>query len=245
MKIWAEKKQQTVAFELPQLPGETFQIVIPEMITDTKGPILPWPQQTSPWKIDENKAVSWAEIRDVVYMEAEVLFQDEQILAAVKVTNLSQTNWEKVNAFTCFRLQHAPSFQDPQLTRTYLPVAGRWKSVAELFAENRPGEGPYTFFRVESGPELEDLWVCDGYERTPPAYYHPQVVSKGCCCVVSADGTCVAGMTTRTPAYIFINRNCCIHADPIIGDVAPGENREANSVIHIFQGALPEFIERC
>ena len=245
LKIWAEKKPQMVAFELPQLPGETFQIVIPEMITDTKGPIVPWPQQSPQWDIT-NTAAAWSvEIQDVVRMEASVVFQGEHIQALVSVTNLSRTTWENANAFTCFRVRYAPSFQGAQLARTYVPVAGEWKSMANLFAEHHPGEGPYTFFRVEGGPALEDLWVCNGYERTPPAHFHPQVVSKGCCCVVSTDGTWIAGMTTQTPAYLFSARNNCIHADPTFGNVAPGDTSEASSIIHIFRGTLQDFTKRC
>ncbi len=245
LKIWAEKKRQTVAFELPQLPGETFQIVIPEMITDTKGPIVPWGQQSRHWDITDSAAAWSVEIEDVVHMEARVVFQGDHIQALVSVKNLSTNPWENANAFTCFRIRYAASFQDPQLVRTYVPVAGKWKSMATLFAQHHRAEGPYTFFRVKPGPELEDLWVCSGYERTPPAHFHPQAVSKGCCCVVSTEGTWIAGMTTQTPAYLFNARNNCIHADPTFGTVAPGATAEASSIIHIFRGTLRDFTERC
>ncbi len=241
LKIWPDAQKQTLAFELPQLPGETFKIVIPELVSDNKEPIIPSSLPSPNWDIEKEAARWQAEIRDVVRMEAAVLFRDEQIQTSVTVTNLSHRIWENVNAFTCFAYYDAPLFDDPKLTRTYLLVEEEWKSIAELFAENSPGNGPYTFFRVRGGPALEDMW---NYRRINQI--HPQVVSRGCCCVVSTDGQWIAGMTTRKPAYVFNNRNeRCIHADPDMGNVAPGETSKGNSTVHIFRGTLGDFVERC
>jgi hypothetical protein len=56
----------------------------------------------------------------------------------------------------------------------------------------------------------------------------------------------VVGMTSSHPAYVFNNSGVpCIHADPLIGDIAPGETAEAISVIHIFKGSLDDFGKRC
>jgi hypothetical protein len=232
---------QSIGFELPELPGEEFRIVIPELISDTKEPILPWEQPPPNWDIRENLARCLIEIHNTIRMEAEVRFCDERIEARVMVTNLSQRSWEMVNAFTCFAFYAAPSFNDPQLTRTYFPVNGQWKSVAELFREHDPGTGPYTFFPVAGGPPLDDLWLC---RKIPQRC--PQVVSNGCGYVVSTGGDWIAGMTTRTPAYVFHNRRePCIHVDPLMGTVAAGATAEGISNIYIFRGTVASFMKRC
>jgi len=120
-------------------------------------------------------------------------------------------------------------------------VNGKWNSVSELFAEQIPGGGPYTFFPVANGPQLEDLWLGRKISQ-----HHPQIVSKGCACVVSKDGAWIAGVTTRTPAYVFHNRReRCIHADPFLSTVASGATIEGVTDIHIFRGTLTDFMNRC
>jgi hypothetical protein len=174
-------------------------------------------------------------------MKAQVLFLEQKIETRVTMTNLSQRMWDKVNAFTCFAFYSAPAFDDPQLTRTYVPVEEGWKSIAQLFADHDPGDGPYTFFPVAGGPRLDDLWLC---RKIPQR--HPQTVSRGCACVVSSDGRWIAGMAARTPAYVFNNRReRCVHANQLIQSVAPGETTEGISVVYIFSGTLDDFTKRC
>jgi hypothetical protein len=233
--------QQNIGFELPELPGEEFRIVIPELISDLEEPILPWSTPSPKWEIGDNLARCLIEIPHEIRMEAEVRFLGEEIRTTVRATNLSERSWQKANAFTCFAFYAAPLFDDPQLTRTYFPVNDHWKSIADLFAAHNPGEGPYTFFRVAGGPPLEDYWVCRKIQQN-----HPQLVSRGCAYVISKDGQWVAGMTTHNPAYLFHNRReRCIHADPLMGTVPAGGTAEGVSTIYILRGMASDFIKRC
>lgn len=241
MKIERDPQAQTITFELPQLPGEIFSTVIPEVISDAKEPIVPWHHPSPNWEIEQDFARWSTHIEGVAHMEAEVRFRGEQIETWTRVCNLSPRTWEQVSAFICFKYWQAPSFDDPDLSRTFFPVDEGWKSVAQLFAEHNPGDGPYTFFAVAGGPALGDLWVC----RQIPQW-HPQVVARGCGCVISRDGQWVAGMSTPRPAYVFNNRRKrCLHADPLLGTVAPGESAEGGAAIYVFRGGLGDFSARC
>jgi hypothetical protein len=240
-KIWVDEQKQTIAFELPELRQEVFKIVIPELVSDSKEPIVPWEHPSPDWRIEENSAHWSTEIPGKARMKSEVQFGQDRILTRVSLTNLSKQSWEKTNAFTCFAFYAAPTFDDPELTRTYFPVNDNWKSVSVLFSEHNPGDGPYTFFPVVGGPQLSDLWL----GRKIPQH-HPQIVSRGCACVVSKDGNWIAGMSTRTPAYAFHNRKeRCVHADPFLGTVPPDATIEGTSEIHIFRGSLADFMDRC
>lgn len=241
VKIWDVKKYSSMmGFELPELPGEAFQIIIPEVVSEAKGPIVPYTEEPySPWEIGENRAHFSLQIPKTVRMEAMVLFRDQEIEARVRVTNLSQRTWDGVSAFTCFAYFDAPGFDDPQLKRTYLPVDGRWKSISELYAEHSPGDSPTAAFSVAGSPSLKDLGVEQG---------HPQVLSKGCACVISTDGNWVAGITAERVAYVFNNggyRWRCIHANPLIGTVVPGATAEGANMIYIFRGTIADFMKRC
>lgn len=159
VSIWpvTDLPHQTIGFELSELPGEEFRIVIPELISDDTEPIFPWEQPSPRWNIGSGAARCSIEIQDKIHVDAEVLFCKERIVTRVAATNLSWRTWKNVNAFTCFAFYAAPSFYDPELTRTYFPVKGEWKPVGELFKEHYPGGSPYTFFSVAGGPQLEEL----------------------------------------------------------------------------------------
>lgn len=233
--------RQTLSFELPHLPGEEFRIAIPELVSDAKKPIMPWGHPSPEFDFEQNRARCLIEIPGSICVEATVSFLGERIDTLVKATNLSSRPWEHTNAFTCFAYYAAPSFYDRSLTRTYFPVDGKWKAVTELFKEHDPGGGRYTFFPVSGGPQLEDLWACREIQQ-----FHPQTVSQGAACVTSLDQRWVAGVFTPSPAFLFVNRvKTCIHADPLMGTVGPGQTGEGLMSIHIFRGTPADFAKRC
>jgi len=74
---------------------------------------------------------------------------------------------------------------------------------------------------------------------------HSQVMSQGAACVLSKDGKWVAGMATQMPAYVFNNRReRCIHADPLLGTLQPGQTVQDVSNVYIFRGSLKDFDAR-
>jgi hypothetical protein len=235
------EERQSIFFELPALPGQIFHLVIPELISDTEENPLPW-GHASPdrWEIGENRAAYTLTEKNVIRCDAEVVFHDERIEARVKVTNLSDRTWRQSNAFTCLLFRKAPLFEDRTLVKTYVPVGEDWKPLAGLFKQASMKNG-LTFMPVAGGPKMADLWV-----GTQITSHYPNELAHGSICVVSHDGEWIAGMTAPKPAYVFNNAGLpCIHADPLLGDVPPGESAEAGSVIHIFKGSLKDFAARC
>lgn len=243
MKIWQEEEMphQTTGFSLPDLPDQVFRLVVPELISDSTEDLLPWSHPSPQWDIDRESAHCASEISGAIRMSADVTFSAERIDIHVAVTNLSTRTWDNANLFTCFAYYPAPQFHDPERTRTHFPIApGVWESVADLFAEHDPGPGPYTFFPVRGGPALSDLWVCRQINQM-----HSQQLSAGAACVLSSCGQWLAGMASARPAYVFNNRRqCCIHADPLLGTVAPGRTTHCLSTVHIFRGSLEDFDAR-
>jgi hypothetical protein len=236
-RIYPDKLKQTLDFEINILPGQVFKVVIPEIITDRQETLLGWNESVSHWDIGPEHA-SWdCEIPGVIRANSSVLFGQELIEARVRMTNLSQRTWELANAFTCFAFYEAPLFDNPELDRIFFPVDGRWRSVADLFAQTNPGDGPYTFFSVKGGPQIRDIRVVRLVRQT-----HPQAIDYGAGCVVSKDGQWVAGVSTGRPAYVFCNRReRCIHANPLYGPIAPGQTAEDTTYIRIMRGGLTEF----
>lgn len=236
-KARAAAQKQSITFEPDGLPGEVFRITIPEIVSDGGGVIVPWSQPSPNWDIDERSAGWFAEAPGRFGMTASVTFTDGPIATTVALTNLSPNTWTRVTAFTCLAYWESPLFDDPDLSRTYVPVENGWKAVGELFRDHDPGGRPYTFFPVEGGPPLASLWLC----REIPQW-HPCRLARGAACVVSRDGRWVAGMSAEAPAFVFVNRReRCVHANAVVERVAPGETAVARSTIHIMRGGLPEF----
>jgi len=203
---------------------------------------LRWEHPSPIWDITAEGAKCVVEVQDVLVMAADVHFGRELIDVHIRVTNRSERTWELANLFTCFAFYKAPGFNDPDLTRTYLPTGpDRWETVADLFSETDPGSGPFTAFAVQGAPPLEAMWL----PRTPQVQCHPRVLSRGAACVVSADGQWVAGMFAPRPAYVFHNRrDCCIHADPLLGTVEPAQTVENLTQIVVTRGSVSDFQER-
>ncbi|MBI4578932.1 MAG: hypothetical protein HY718_04465 [Planctomycetes bacterium] len=236
-KIYPDKLRQTIDFEADVLPGQVFKLVIPEIITDEQEILIPWSQDVPAWDIGPNRAAWTCERPGIVRMAAAVLFDDGLIEARVEITNLSSRTWHLANAFTCFAFYEAPRFDNPELDRMFFPVEGRWRSVADLFAEKSPGDGPYTFFPVRGGPRIRDMMVVRLVKQT-----HPQMIDAGAGCVVSTDGEWVAGISCEHPAYVFCNRKeRCLHANPVFDDAEPGATARASSYVRIMRGGVAEF----
>lgn len=235
--VYGDIQKQTVAFETADPPGQIFKIVIPEIVTDREGTLLKWSQEVPAWDIGPDRAAWTCEIPGVIRMNAAVLFRTDVIEARVEMTNLSARTWTLANAFTCFAFYAAPLFDNPEMDRILFPVDGRWRSVADLFAQASPGRGPYTFFPVRGGPRLEDMDVCRLVKQR-----HPQVVQYGAACVVSRDGQWVAGVSAARPAYVFCNRReRCIHANPVYEPIAPGQTARESTFIRILRGGVADF----
>jgi hypothetical protein len=236
-KIYPDSLKQTIDFEIDSLPGQVFKLVIPEIITDQQEILVPWSQEVPYWDIGPNHASWHCETAGLVRQTSTVLFGDEVIEAQVEITNLSDRTWRQVNAFTCFAFYAAPLFDNPELDRMMFPVNGRWRSVADLFAEKSPGNGPYTFFAVQGGPPLRDMMVVRLVKQT-----HPQIIDYGAGCVVSKDGRWVAGISSSHPAYVFCNRKeRCLHANPVYDEIAPGQTACASSYVRIMRGGVADF----
>ena len=148
-RIYADPKNvpQTFAFELADLPGEVFRVVIPEWVSDDQEIVVHWTHQVPRWDYGDDYATWSDEISDQIRLCSTVLFNKEVIEARVELTNLSHRSWRLANAFTCFAFFTAPLFDNPELDRMMFPVGGEWRPVAELFSQQSPGDGPYTSSR--------------------------------------------------------------------------------------------------
>lgn len=229
--------RQTISFQLPDLPAQEFRIAIPELISDVHGAIVPWGFASPEFEISDRCAELNIEVANAVNMQARVVFREDGIEARVRATNLSVGTWEVVNAFTCFACYRSDLFHDPEGIRTCVPTDDGWKPLSALCAGLDSGT-PYTFVPIKGGPRLTDVWACRQLQAR-----HAPAASRSEMCIVSADQQWVVGISTRSGAYLFNNRDLsCLHAAPFTETVAPGASWEAINTIFIVRGDPDDFL---
>jgi hypothetical protein len=182
-RITKAQQAQSILFEPDGLSGEVFRVTIPEIVSGSREPIVPWSQPSPHCDIGGNSASWSAEVPGRFRMAADVSFTGGPISATVTLTNLSPDAWDLVTAFACLAYREAPLFDDPELSRTYVPVEDTWRTVGSLFRDHDPGGRPHTFFPVVGGPALASLWLC----REIPQW-HSRMLSRAAACVVSRAG---------------------------------------------------------
>lgn len=249
VKIWDTRQYNlTLSFELPELPGEVFSIIVPEIVSEKQELILPYSDgPLAYWSLNKNFAHYGLEVARKLGLDGTVQFTDQRISCALKITNLSERRWENVSTFTCLAYHEAPHFDDPNFGRTYVAVAGKPTSVAELLKKYPSVDGA-ALFPVSGSPPLDAFAVCMAKEYEHDRY--PQTLSNGSACVASIDGKWVAGISAAPAAYVYINsedspkfRWRSIHADPWIRAIEPGQTALAETVIQVFRGTPQEFFE--
>jgi hypothetical protein len=224
-KARAAAQKQSITFEPDGLPGEVFRITIPEIVSDGGGVIVPWSQPSPNWDIDERSAGWSAEAPGRFSMTASVTFTDGPIATTVALTNLSPNTWTRVTAFTCLAYWESPLFDDPDLSRTYVPVENGWKAVGELFRDHDPGGRPYTFFPVEGRPPLASLWLCREIPQWHPdgSPVAPRVVRA----------TALVAGECQGAAFVFVNRReRCVHANAVVEQVVRQRPQGAEHDLH-------------
>ena len=50
MRFYPDSQEQTIAFEPDSLPGQTFKVVVPEIVSDADGVIVPWNHKAPRWE---------------------------------------------------------------------------------------------------------------------------------------------------------------------------------------------------
>jgi hypothetical protein len=247
--LWDKREYNlTLSFALPELPGEVFSIIVPEIVSKKQELILPYSEvPLAYWSLSKNLAHYGLEIAGKLALDGTVQFADQRILCALKITNLSERRWENVSTLTCLAYHEAPHFDDPNFDRTYVAVAGKPTSVAELLKKYPSGDGG-AFFPVSGSPPLDAFAVCMAKDYEHDRY--PQTLSNGSACVVSIDGKWVAGISAEPAAYVYINSEDSpkfhwrsIHADPWIRVIEPGQAVLAETAIQVFRGTTQEFFE--
>ena len=222
---------------VPIIPGETFQICLPEWIGNDRSRCIGYQEIPSPWtrlrggslKTEWHKADSCAG-------SATLTPQLDVVDFRISVVNLSREPWMSVHSFNCLNFIHSPRFYDVDMERTYVFLEdGGMHRLSTL--RRVKGSRPMQFYRIDGKhlpPSLE------GWEVTSPDTVYQPVVA-----VVSRGQDFVAGMAVQEALCLFSNREySCVHVNNDFGDLGPGEEKTMKGRLYFMRGTLGEFYLR-
>jgi hypothetical protein len=153
----------------------------------------------------------------------------------IQLTNESPNSWENTVLPACFQLNESPSFCDWEGERTFVVVDGRYRAITQT---NRVEPVRWqNYLLTERELPLQNGLV---YGHQPLS---PQRVSNGLIGVLSKDGRSVAGVIWNCVGYVFYNQHpdfCCIHSQPLLGHMKPGQTKRVKGTFYLLDGGMKE-----
>jgi len=247
--------------DLPNRPGEFVTLWLPENIwRDIPGrEELPRPQRgpvsyeanavfgmdkseqwhRTPWDRTEGGGVS----RTVHFADGFVAARanpvSDGLLLELAVTNTTSRVWRDCWAEVCLRLAPSPSFGDMLRERTVGRIDGNWR----VLSSTPPGKPDPARNMYIATPRIEFVerclidWWCVEF---PVRLDHPLLA------VHSRDDRAVIGILFD-PCAGYCNclkpEMACIHSDPLLGNIEPGETKAARGRLIYHEGTIEEFLD--
>ena len=229
-----------VVVSVDEWPGNRFRLWAPEHA----GSVWSHAEPTTARQLFEpaGQALHWRHTAaSGAWVDSRILPQAGVLTIDVEIGNGTDAPLDRVGVANCLQMSTAPDFACDDLSRLFVRVEGRWRSLAEL----RPSSGyphyPLTTRRAGGG---RMIWGGDlSHLFEPVPVDHPLIVC------VSRDGERSVGTASADPDYLFHNRAnprlLCIHSTQAISDgVAPGAEVLHRQRIYFAAGGIDACLER-
>lgn len=143
------------------------------------------------------------------------------------VTNVSSRTLTRIEFSPCIQLAGAPRLKDPDLTRTFYHAEGGFTAIADAKRPNDP-----TKVQVSVTSDLGFRWTLSDAEEGYGWGLASPDADAAFIATVASDAQGAIATWWRTGATLCTNVNphsaiFCIHAEPFIGALAPGESQTA------------------
>ena len=182
---------------------------------------------------------------DVVRIEMTFEPGTDGVAVAMSLTNLSNKYWKGTYVNHCCRLLAAPDFFDKTGDRTVVCFADRPRRTTEthrFIPADKTAAGQY--YRL---PE-RFMGVTNGFHQVDGGGVCPQRVFNGLVVRLGNDNKSLLATCWENTHHIWCGtahtRENCIHSDPYLGDLAPGQTAQQKGHVYLLQAALPDVIRR-
>ena len=225
LKLYPPHEMSILEIGIAEFPSQTFRLWLPEMVTAKGGRSLYNQAHVGPhhWTIDRGGARFECQSFETptLAVTARLETAKERATLTYIVENRSDETLHEVALGTCYQLAHAPNFRDQKGHRTYVWVGDRLANIAR---EGKPAEG-----HDHHDPQKSSFMSMPG---SPDGIGIMAVEAQGGGC------TAIAWQTHREYAGNtdpFLN---CLHADPVVRELAPGQQVVIHGIIGWSKGSV-------
>jgi len=207
-----------VRVELPEVAGSTNRALHYYVPTLGAPPIHWQPGGPGVWRFRSERP-------NDVAVEGLMELGDEIVNMTLSISNLGERVFEGVGAGVCVQLAAAPSFRDPERRRTVVFESGSPVSLYDI--EQRDGFRGLKYLAKGAEPApgfAPGEAPPKGQEWARSSCFQPD---EALVCVASPSGQWTLGLMCQDSRYVFTNPMgclCCIHADPVFGEIRPGQS---------------------
>lgn len=158
----------------------------------------------------------------------------EGVRIVISLENLGPTTLHDVAARLCVSAYDAAEIADESLARTLIHTDNGLRALVQLDPEIDKN-----VYAIRSGPEIK-----------PPQFGNHRSVSRsiatcGLVMVQSLNRRHVVGIGFSSVQMIYTNTaNRCFHADPYLGDVAPGERKTVHGKLYLMSASPAACLEQ-
>jgi hypothetical protein len=229
-------------FILDDWPGEIFTLWFPEFIGAFGLPLrsdVDW-MKTQRWNFNESKEYAWQSERTESYeYKAEIKPIREGLILTLTITNLTNEVFRDGWVNICLRCCHAPSFNDAELTRTFLSIEGEWMPLKHLATLDHRKQHRLILSKEYS----KNLLMNSGGIENVIVKQYP---THNLIAVTDVEGKRTVGVYSEKCAGFVVNGMedmRCIHSNPSLPyEIKPNETASTKCAILLMNKPLQEVV---
>jgi len=214
-----------------ELPGNQWSFLSPEGIFERQHTLARWNEFIAGWKDLPGGGCGYEAMsghgRGILGYGIALSPSDDSVRLELQITNHSNELWRDLFVDMCLMHIRAPEFYDPQYKRTFIDIPGGKRRVSELAErEQRP-----LFIRHERSNESMHFYA-------PPKNrfwnWSDTRTTGNVVTTRSIDGQRSVSFEWEEIQMIACNwdlEHGCVHADPYLGNIPPGESRRISGMI--------------
>ena len=227
-----DARKPYVFIKVAEVPGQQWRLWIPEIFSlqNARDRHFKKPDNIL-WHKDGDRLWYDKEIREseeyAIRMHIDVMPSRRGVVLTCTFTNQGLTSWgELAHPAFCLSSEEAPSFHNPNGDRSYVRIGGAWRALSEILGEMPPPD-VYNNFLVESPRDPEAGFL---HARIDDGYVARENEQRSHTLVFNCENSYRVDMN--------FNKMQCIHSEPGIGPLNPGENRTISGLIRLVDGPV-------
>ena len=244
-RFW-QRGQESLRLVSADFSGDAFLLMLPECVLDRESGYFFWCSDLAPtgaWHAHgASGAVRVATLPEMAEYQASLNCRPGLVTFRLSIRNLSQRRWRQAAGVVCLRLSEAPTFADGELVRTYMRSRDEFVCLA---GTNHSYGNPYFSVYLCAGMEPAAAWSEPGALWTA----RREVPDDGFVATLARDGSGVIGLLWEPAHDVSCNSSeqfRCIHSNPLIGDLNPGETATCRGCACVSRGGdIEDAYQRC